>query len=227
MKKFLENKNIIRAQSRISIGRTPSHSSALRSSPRRGDSLPVSVARPPIAVGGHRARFPRQRRTEEPRQIASFSPASKDSRPYRENVVGFILNRRNDILIMKRAGARWHWQLPQGGVEPTETKLQAVLREMKEETGLKGLRVIGVVENFHAYDWPKAPLYAGDEFRGQRQTLFFLRYIDKGLRISLDPKEATGSRWVPVSELLKWIAPVRQVMAKKALHSYQQLFKKI
>lgn len=128
---------------------------------------------------------------------------------------------------MKRAGARWHWQLPQGGVEPTETKLQAVLREMKEETGLKGLRVIGVVENFHAYDWPKAPLYAGDEFRGQRQTLFFLRYIDKGLRISLDPKEATGSRWVPVSELLKWIAPVRQVMAKKALHSYQQLFKKI
>src|SRR3989338_8549292 len=86
----------------------------------------------------------------------------QDVRPYRENVVGFILNRRNDVLIMKRAGARWHWQLPQGGVERNETKRQAVLREMREETGLRGLRIISVVENFHVYDWPKAPLYAGD-----------------------------------------------------------------
>lgn len=151
----------------------------------------------------------------------------KDSRPYRENVVGFILNRRNDVLIMKRAGARWHWQLPQGGVEPDETKRQAVLREMREETGLKGLRVIGVVENFHAYDWPKAPLYARDAYRGQRQTLFFLRYTAQGLGVSLDPKEATGWRWVPIKDLLKWLAPVRHAMARKALRYYQELFKAI
>lgn len=154
-----------------------------------------------------------------------YLPRVKDSRPYRENVVGFILNRRNDVLIMKRAGARWHWQLPQGGVEPTETKRQAVLREMREETGLHGIRIIGVVENFHMYDWPRAPLYARDEYRGQRQTLFFLRYTAKGLGVSLDPKEATGSRWVPIKDLLKWLAPVRHAMAKKTLYYYQQLFK--
>ncbi len=222
MKDFLGNKNIIRAQSRTSTGRTPPHSSVLRSSPRRGDSLLASVARP--ALAGHHARFPRQRRTEEQRQIASVNA---DSRPYRENVVGFILNRRNDVLIMKRAGTARHWQLPQGGVETGETKRQAIMREMKEETGLKGLRIMGVVENFHAYDWPKALLYAGDEFRGQRQTLFFLRYTAKGLGVALDPKEATGSRWVPMKDLLKWLAPVRHQMAKKALSSYQQLFKKL
>lgn len=127
---------------------------------------------------------------------------------------------------MKRAGTARHWQLPQGGVEKNETKREAIFREMREETGLKGLRIMGVVENFHAYDWPKAPLYAGDEFRGQRQTLFFLRYTAKGLAVSLDPKEATESRWVPIKDLLKWLAPIRHIMAKKALYSYQQLFTK-
>lgn len=157
-------------------------------------------------------------------EVRTHGRSDKKNRPYRENVVGFILNRRNDVLIMKRAKATWHWQLPQGGVEPNETKRQAVLREMREETGLKGLRIIGVVENFHAYDWPRAPLYARDEYRGQRQTLFFLRYVEKGLRVSLDPKEATGARWVPIEDLLKWLAPVRHVMAEKALQSYQELF---
>lgn len=181
-----------------------------RSSDHRSDTVP---ARPSYAARRDDART---------HLIAS----KNDLRPYRENVVGFILNRRNDVLIMKRAGARWHWQLPQGGVEPNETKRQAVLREMREETGLKGLRILGFVENFHAYDWPKAPVYAGDEFRGQRQTLFFLRYTAKGLGVALDPKEATGSRWVPITELLKWLAPVRHPMAKKAIASYQQLFVK-
>ncbi len=213
--KDLKNKNIVvrsGASPRATSSRPASDFRALRlrSSDRRSDTVP---AQPTYAARKDGTRSP-------------IINEKNDSRPYRENVVGFILNRRNEVLIMKRAGTARHWQLPQGGVEPNETKREAIMREMKEETGLKGLRIMGIVENFHAYDWPKAPLYAGDEFRGQRQTLFFLRYTAKGLGVSLDRDEATESRWVPMKDLLKWLAPIRHAMAKKALYSYQQLFSK-
>ena len=43
-------------------------------------------------------------------------------------------------------------QVPAGGIRPTESRKEAVLREVKEETGLKNVRVVtelGIIESPH------------------------------------------------------------------------------
>lgn len=57
-----------------------------------------------------------------------------------------ILTDANEILLMRMAFP-WHeqdlWILPGGGIEPGETAEQAVVREIHEETGADGLKLVG------------------------------------------------------------------------------------
>ncbi|MGB9720049.1 MAG: aspartate 1-decarboxylase [bacterium] len=56
------------------------------------------------------------------------------------SVAGFIMNADDEILLIKRGAEpeKGRWALPSGFIEPNETPEQAVLRELKEETGLNG-----------------------------------------------------------------------------------------
>lgn len=53
-----------------------------------------------------------------------------------------VLNQENNFLVLKRAYTNQKWDLPGGAVELPETHEAALLREIKEETGLEvtGLR---------------------------------------------------------------------------------------
>lgn len=62
---------------------------------------------------------------------------------------GIVENTRGEVLMMRRRG--W-WDFPKGHVEAGETKEQAALREVKEETGLnemKTLQFIGTTQHFY------------------------------------------------------------------------------
>ncbi|MEO0206932.1 MAG: NUDIX hydrolase, partial [candidate division WOR-3 bacterium] len=64
------------------------------------------------------------------------------------SVAGFIMNSNDEILLIKRGAEpeKGKWALPSGFIEPNETPEQAVLRELKEETGLNGIikKMLGV-----------------------------------------------------------------------------------
>jgi putative (di)nucleoside polyphosphate hydrolase len=154
------------------------------------------------------------------------SPPKKTPRrkPLRDNVVGFIMNRRGRVLVMKRAKMKSHWQLPQGGVDTGETKRRAVLREVGEEVGLKKLTILGVAGHFHSYEWPKGFKHAIEPYRGQRQTVFFLRHEGKDSDVVIDEREASDHQWVHMRDLVQTIAPVRRPMVKKAMAIYRDLF---
>ncbi|MGQ9465220.1 MAG: aspartate 1-decarboxylase [bacterium] len=63
-------------------------------------------------------------------------------------VAGFVMNEKEEILLVKRGvnPEMGRWALPSGFVEQGETPEQAVIRELKEETGLNGIckNLIGV-----------------------------------------------------------------------------------
>ncbi len=70
-----------------------------------------------------------------------------DREGFRPNVGIILLNARNEVFWGKRL--REHsWQFPQGGIKYGETPMQAMYRELHEETGLHELTSRVVYEQF-------------------------------------------------------------------------------
>jgi 8-oxo-dGTP diphosphatase len=65
---------------------------------------------------------------------------------YRFGAAGVIVNDEGHVLLVKQSYGHFNWELPGGGVEPGESAAQAVLREVREETGLSVIveRLVGV-----------------------------------------------------------------------------------
>src|SRR5215472_13705143 len=98
---------------------------------------------------------------------------------YRRAVGIMLLNRDGEVFVGRRIDmpAMPAWQMPQGGIDPGETPLQAALRELKEEIGTDQAEVLGESRIWLTYDVP-AELAAGlwgGRYRGQRQKWFAMR----------------------------------------------------
>jgi len=142
---------------------------------------------------------------------------------YRHNVVGFITNNKNEILLVQRANEkREHWQLPQGGVDKGESEEQAVLREMREEVGAVNLKILGKHPKKYSYVWSRWHQLRGS-YRGQRQTIFYLRFDQSRDSIKLDQHEIRDYQWVPIEQALKFVHPMRRNMVKMAMEGYWKI----
>ena len=63
----------------------------------------------------------------------------KEKIPVNKAGGGLVRNRKGDVLFIYRNGM---WDLPKGGVEKGERIEQTSLREVEEETGVKGLKIV-------------------------------------------------------------------------------------
>ncbi|MEL6389793.1 MAG: NUDIX domain-containing protein [Bacteroidota bacterium] len=62
---------------------------------------------------------------------------------------GCVLNENREVLMIFRRGS---WDLPKGKIDPGETKKQAAIREVQEETGVNGLQLIQkLTTSYHIY----------------------------------------------------------------------------
>ena len=63
--------------------------------------------------------------------------------PLRIGVGIILLNKDNKVFVAKRLdNPHNYWQMPQGGVDGNEKFLDAALRELEEETGVKNVDLI-------------------------------------------------------------------------------------
>jgi putative (di)nucleoside polyphosphate hydrolase len=121
---------------------------------------------------------------------------------YRPNV-GIILVRDGGHVFWARRVARDGWQFPQGGMRSDETPLEAMYRELREETGLKPehVDVLGATSGWLRYRLPRR--YVRRHERplciGQKQVWFLLRFNGPEEHVRLDETdrpEFDRWRWV-------------------------------
>ena len=121
--------------------------------------------------------------------------------PMRKGVGIIVLNKNNEVFVGKRKDNPVDkWQMPQGGIDNNETPINAMKRELAEETSIKRIEILKEIENWLEYELPNnllGKIWKG-EYRGQRQKWFIVKFIGNESEINLKTKNPEFIEW-------KWI----------------------
>ena len=140
--------------------------------------------------------------------------------PLRIGVGIVVLNKNNKIFVANRIDTpKDFWQMPQGGVDPNESYLDAAYRELYEETNIKKIELIRVVEEFTVYELPDHLLgiiWKG-KFKGQKQKWFIMRFVGNEDEINIKTKkpEFLDWKWVDINEITKFVVDFKLEVYKK------------
>ena len=115
------------------------------------------------------------------------------------SVVYSISNKKIEYLLLKRKLHWKGWEFVKGKIENSETKIQAVKRETKEETGLNFISIRDF--KIHGRYKYKNKLKDRQGIIGQTYHLFATQ-VRKG-KVKLDEKEHSGYIWLEYEKAIK------------------------
>ncbi len=100
---------------------------------------------------------------------------------------GLVFNNKGEFLVIKRNGI---WDLPKGKLEEGESFEEAALREVTEEIGLSGLKLVQpIVSTYHTYHL--------SENRVLKKTKWFeMAYDGEEEPVPQTEENITETRWV-------------------------------
>ena len=102
-------------------------------------------------------------------------------------------------LLLKRKKHWKGWEFTKGGIDAGETALQTAKREVREETGLRPIKLSK--HNSHGIYRYDRPLPDRPGMKGQTFTLFSAE-IPEG-KIKVDKREHSGFKWLPFEKAVK------------------------
>ena len=126
--------------------------------------------------------------------------------PLRLGVGAVVLNNKNKVFVGKRKDNPIDkWQMPQGGVDNNEDLVDAMKRELEEETSIKNIKIIKELEKWTEYELPDyllGKIWKG-KFRGQKQKWFIVRFLgnDDEINLKTDHPEFIEWKWLNIEKL--------------------------
>ncbi len=134
------------------------------------------------------------------------TPAELSALPYRSGVGIVVFNSDGHVFVGRRIDQTAEtWQMPQGGIDPGETPIQAALRELEEETGIRSVEILAETSDWLVYDLPPELLGKAwkGRYRGQRQKWFAARMTGPESEIDLATShpEFNAWRWMPIDQI--------------------------
>lgn len=136
---------------------------------------------------------------------------------FRPNVACFVLDEQQQVLCCHRQdvlSADEGFQIPQGGLEGPETYLQALGRELFEETHLTVYQVRAEAPQLLYYLWPITGSFGN--FIGQAQK-YFLVHINQAAKSQLQPSEEFDFfYWAPIDFLWAKVADFKRPVYQQA-----------
>jgi 8-oxo-dGTP pyrophosphatase MutT (NUDIX family) len=110
---------------------------------------------------------------------------------------GLVMDQHKHVLLIHRKGK---WDLPKGKLDKKESLEACALREVKEETGLKEVRLIeALLTTYHSYDESGKHIL--------KETHWYLMHADS--RQALNPQTEEGIdeiKWVKTQELKEYLS---------------------
>lgn len=130
--------------------------------------------------------------------------------------VGVMLVNRDGLIWLGRRVPKWVadrsaalWQMPQGGLEPGERPVDAALRELFEETGVRSVEILAEDDEWLAYELPQ-PLVGvalKGRYRGQKLRWFAMRFTGSDKEIDIRPRRGVKAEF----DAWRWERPERIV----------------
>ncbi len=110
---------------------------------------------------------------------------------------GLVKNNDNSLLFIKRLGV---WDLPKGKIDNDETPEFAAIREVEEECGARGLKIISQLEStFHIY---RSPFLKFPDNLVLKETKWFLMSCDDDQTLVPQLEEnIEEARWFALEKL--------------------------
>lgn len=142
---------------------------------------------------------------------------------YRPNVGIVIMNTGGQVFWARRVH-RDGWQFPQGGMNTDETPLEAMYRELREETGLlpEHVEVLAATPGWLRYRLPYRAVRRNDRLVciGQKQVWYLLQMKgeESDVRLDLTEKpEFDHWRWVDFWYPLEHVVTFKRSVYSRAL----------
>mgnify|MGYP001211348379 FL=1 len=142
--------------------------------------------------------------------------------PLRLGVGAVVLNKENRVFVGKRKDNPVNkWQMPQGGVNAGEELIDAMKRELQEETGIKNIEILKEVNGWSEYELPDyllGKIWKG-KYRGQKQKWFVVRFLGSDSEINLQTSnpEFIEWQWLDIENLPKVIVDFKKKVYEKLL----------
>ena len=143
--------------------------------------------------------------------------------------MGIILSNPDGKVFWARRRGQDAWQFPQGGIQQHETPVEAMYRELYEETGLvaEHVHLTGQTSDWLRYHIPEHLLRHRSKplCIGQKQIWFSLKLIGEESDFNLSCSESPEfdqwrwvDYWTPVDEIISF----KRKVYKQALKELEQ-----
>jgi putative (di)nucleoside polyphosphate hydrolase len=137
------------------------------------------------------------------------------------------------VFIGRRLrGQAGTWQMPQGGIDEGETPIDAALRELREETGVRAVTFLAELPEWLAYDLPAdldpMPKWAA-RFAGQRQRWFAMQHdgVDADIDLASDHPEFDAWRWVALGDTPALVVPFKRAVYERVVEAFLPIARRL
>jgi putative (di)nucleoside polyphosphate hydrolase len=148
------------------------------------------------------------------------------------------------IVLVARDGRVWlgrrastpppqNWQFPQGGIDAGEAELDAALRELKEETGVVSVRLLGRTHDWLGYEFPPdhQGSKAGKGWKGQKQVWFAMRFTGEDAEVDVSGHdgqvEFDAWRWAELDEALGSVIEFKREVYRQVIEAFRPLVDRV